>query len=101
MNNSEFCRDIDRELSSWCDHLQSSISKFDQVPSIDKYKLTDHIGGLNILLVELQDKISELRTTCPLGQVPSSERLSDDIVGEPRYLYKESSGVHYDYDFGG
>jgi hypothetical protein len=52
------------ELASWRSRLSEVASKFDNVPSIDKYKLTPQIEGIHILMTELDDRIMMLRKEC-------------------------------------
>ena len=97
MNAHEFCTNLDRELASWRERLQAVSSKFDEMPSIDKYRLTTQIEGLHILLTEMEDRINFLKNACPTGDWFEGE----DATGEPVYNLKEERGVRHDYDFGG
>ena len=97
MNAREFCTNLDRELADWRRRLLEVSGKFDEIPSIDKYRLTTQIEGIHILLTEMEDRINELKTSCPTGEWLEEE----GFAGEPVYNLKEEKGVAYDYDFGG
>ena len=97
MNTREFCTNLDRELAGWRRRLQEVSGKFDEVASIDKYRLTTQIEGIHILLTEMEDRLNELKNICPTGEW----REGEDVIGEPQYNLKEEKGVVYDYDFGG
>jgi len=98
MKANEFCSNLDRELTDWRRRLQEVSAKFDEMPSIDKYRLTTQIEGLHILLTEMEDRIHQLRESCPTGEWFEEE---ESKVGEPAYNLKEGKEVAYDYDFGG
>jgi len=97
MNTREFCSNLDKELTGWRQRLLEVSQKFDDIPSIDKYRLTTQIEGLHILLTEMEDRINFLKTTCLTGEWFEGEA---ENPGEPIYNLKEE-GVAYDYDFGG
>ncbi|MEW6426491.1 MAG: hypothetical protein AB1568_00505 [Thermodesulfobacteriota bacterium] len=97
MNTREFCTNLNRELEGWRTRLEEVSNRFDEVPSLDKYRLTPHIEGLHILLTEMDDRIAELAESCPVGEW----NFGEDAVGEPSFAMKEERGVHHDYDFGG
>ena len=97
MTAHEFCSNLDRELTNWRQRLLEVSGKFDEMPSIDKYRLTTQIEGLHILLTEMEDRIHQLREACPTGEWFEEE----GTVGEPEYNLKEGKNVAYDYDFGG
>ncbi|MEW6426500.1 MAG: hypothetical protein AB1568_00550 [Thermodesulfobacteriota bacterium] len=99
MNTREFCNNLNLELNSWRSRLAEVSRHFDEVPSIDKYRLTTQIEGLHILLTELDDRMNELLESCPTGEW----RVGEDVVGTPGVSIKEDAGTSakHDYDFGG
>jgi len=102
MDVQKFCHDIDIELATWTDRLRHASEEFDRVASIDKYKVTEQINGLHILLTEMQDRLCEIKCSCQIGELSSmDESLSGLGTNDPEYAFKEGSGVSYDYDFGG
>jgi len=97
MNTQEFCTNLDKELNDWRRRLLEVSGKFDEIPSVDKYRLTTQIEGIHILLTEMEDRIKELKNSCSTGEWLEGE----DYVGEPEYNLKEEKGVAHDYDFDG
>ncbi len=97
MNTSEYCNNLEYELTSWRNRLSHVTSKMDSMPSIDKFRLTEHIEGLHILLTELDDRINLLQTQCE-----TSWKLEEEVpVKADIGLKNRDAGVHHDYDFGG
>lgn len=99
MNTLELCSNREHELTGWRDRLAHLTVKIDELPSIEKYKLTTHIEGLHILLAEMDDRIKELRDTCPV--TGPNETVEYTPREEFSARFKENAGVRYDYDFGG
>jgi hypothetical protein len=73
---------MDRELSSWRNRLHEVSEKFDQEPSINKYKVQPHIEGIHILQNELDDRLDELRRECAFtgNSLEKKPSLPDDEV---------------------
>ena len=100
MKTLEYCNTLENELSAWRQKIAHVTEKIDGMPSIDKFKLTEHIEGLHIVLTELEDRISELKTDCLTSWNPEEDdfRVKFDELG---MKLKEAEGVYHDYDFGG
>jgi len=102
MDIRKFCNDMDTELTTWSDRLRHVSGEFDRVASIDKYKLTEQINGLHILLTEMQDRLCEIKCSCQIGELSNpGEAEAGFGIKDPEYAFKEGRGVSYDYDFGG
>ena len=99
MNVHEYCNSLECELSLWKEKLSDVTNRIDDLPSIDKYKLTTHIEGLHILLTEMTDRLDSLRSECPSGWPPDETEYTK--VGDLEENFKEAEGVEHDYDFGG
>jgi hypothetical protein len=99
MNVYEYCNSLERELSLWKEKLADVTNRIDELPSIDKYKLTPHIEGLHILLTEMNDRLEKIRVACPVDWPPDETEYTK--VGDLADNFKESEGVEHDYDFGG
>ena len=82
MKSLDICCDMDRELSSWRNRLHEVSEKFDQEPSINKYKVQPQIEGIHILQTELDDRLDELRRECAFtgSRLEKKASLPDDEV---------------------
>lgn len=100
MNVQDYCNNVELELSCWKLKLEEVDKKIQAVPSINKYKMLGNIESLHIVLTELEDRINELRTSCPTEWNPVREDLSSSI----KKFESEVDSVQkalFDYDFGG
>jgi hypothetical protein len=88
------------ELISWRNKLSHVSSKFDTIPSIDKYKLTPQIEGLHIVLAELEDRIHALESECPTAWRPFSEETGVSYEGLDE-RFNQAEGIMHDYSVGG
>ena len=82
MKNLDSCCEMDRELSSWRNRLHEVSDKFDNEPSINKYRLQPHIEGIHILQTEIDDRLEELRSVCGFEspKIDMKSKLGDDEV---------------------
>jgi hypothetical protein len=76
------------------------MNKIDKLSSGEKQRMLDEINGLNIIITELDDRIDKLRTECPVAWKPEQEQIQSKF-SEINEKYKETTGVLFDYDFGG
>lgn len=64
MASREYCSSIEEELEYWSNRLHQLSNKFEQVPSIDKYKVLPHIEELHILMTEVDDRLCDVMRSC-------------------------------------
>jgi hypothetical protein len=96
----DYCKSVNTELTIWKDRLFDVISKFDHLPTGDKQRMYEEVNGLHIIMSELEERIEKLRTECPTEWKPAEAESNVKIPG-PNSRYTDTSGVHFDYDFGG
>lgn len=100
MEINDYCKNVNMELTLWKAKLYDVINKIDHLPTGDKQKMSENVNGLHIIMSELEDRIEQLRTECPLEWKPDQEKISnklDDLSSR----YNDTAGILFDYDFGG
>jgi len=100
MKAKDFCRSAEIELTTWKAKLYDVVRKIDKLPTGDKEKMLGSVGDLNILVTELEDRIDQLRTSCPTDWKPDNEPMRakiEDLGSKVESIEKEA----FAYDFGG
>ncbi len=100
MEIKDYCHNVEKELNIWKSKLYDIIRKMDQADTGDKEKMYEDINGLHILMSELEERIENLRTSCPTDWKPDEEEIKVKL-GNLEKRYKDASNVMFDYDFGG
>ena len=77
MELRDYCSNVDMELTVWKAKIFDSIRKADQLGSADLEKVLPNIQDLKMVITELEDRIHQLRTECPLEWKP----IRDEIEG--------------------
>ncbi len=94
MKTHEYKTNIGKELETWRERLAAVTGRIDELPSIEKYRMTPYIEGLHILLTEMDDRIGELKFY-------KGRTVHPQVVEKEACNFNECEGVRYDYDFGG
>ena len=100
MEIKDYCRNVEMELNLWKSKLYDVIRKFDQAETGDKEKMYEDINGLHILMGELEERVENLRTSCPTDWKPEEDDIKVKIEDLEK-RYKEAADFMVDYDFGG
>jgi len=100
MELKDYCRNVEIELTLWKSRLDDVIRKMDQASTGEKEKMYENINGLHILLSELEERVDNLRLSCPTEWQPDEDEIKVKL-GNLEGRYKEASNVLFDYDFGG
>jgi hypothetical protein len=77
MEVKDYCSNVDMELTLWKAKIFDTIRKADQLGSADLEKVLPNIQDLKMVVTELEDRIHQLRTECPLEWKP----VRDEIEG--------------------
>ena len=77
MDVKDYCSNVDMELTLWKAKIFDAIRKADQLGSADLEKVLPNIQDLKMVITELEDRIHQLRTECPLEWKP----IRDEIEG--------------------
>lgn len=100
MDIKEYCKYVDTELTMWKTRLYDVMSKIENLPTGNKQRMYEQVNGLNIVMAELEERIDKLRSECPIAWKPEQEKIKEKF-SEINDKYKETTGVFFDYDFGG
>ena len=96
----DYCKSVNVELATWKAKLDDTISKIDHLPTGAKQRMYEEVNGLHIIMAELNERIEKLRTECPTEWNPAQDKRSNNFTTESS-KYNDTSGVRFDYDFGG
>ena len=77
MEVKDYCSNVDMELTVWKAKIFDTIRKADQLGSAELEKVLPNIQDLKMVVTELEDRIHQLRTECPLEWKP----IRDEIEG--------------------
>jgi len=77
MEVMDYCRNMEIELTAWKAKMFDVMSKIDKLPSGDKNKVLPQVGELKMIVSDLDDRISKLKTECPTEWSP----IKDDVEG--------------------
>ncbi len=100
MEVKDYCKNVDIELNAWKAKLYNVMRQMDNLPTGDKQRMYEKVNGLHIVMTELDDRIDQLRTSCPTEWSPVREEIKGKIhdLGDK---YQEAEGALFDYDIGG
>ena len=79
MASREYCSSVGDELEYWSGRLHELSEKFDQVPSIDKYRVLPHIEELHILMTEIDDRLCNMMRSCSSVETFREERIQPTL----------------------
>ncbi|MBE0582332.1 MAG: hypothetical protein IH612_01070 [Desulfofustis sp.] len=100
MELSDYCNNVHTELTIWRARLHDVISKMDHLPTSSKQRMFEEVNALHILMGDLEDRITKLRTECPTEWNPKQK---PSHINRSYFTnnFNDTSGVRFDYDFGG
>jgi hypothetical protein len=98
MEIKDYCKNVDTELSQWQGKFFDIVSRIDQRSTGSKQQVFEDVNGLHIIMAEIDDRLTSLRTQCPISWNPEQ----DDVhIPETGYSFNDTTNVFFDYDFGG
>jgi predicted nuclease with TOPRIM domain len=71
---------MSRELASWKARVDDVVRKFDKASCGDKANVTPHINQLHMIVEELEDRISMLKTECQTAWEPEKMELENKLT---------------------
>jgi hypothetical protein len=93
MDVQDYCKNVDIELSTWRDKLNGVMRQVDDLPTGDKQRMLEKVSGLQIIVTELDERIDQLRTSCPTEWAPEKSEIKGKIAG----LEKEYNEINFFY----
>lgn len=79
MDVMDYCRDMEIELTAWKAKLFDAMNKIDKLPTGSKEKVFPQIEGLKIIVSELDDRVTKLKTECPSEWSPIKKEVDDKV----------------------
>lgn len=89
MDILDYCKGIENELTSWKAKFYDMSRKLDKLGTAEKEKVLPNVEDLNILLTELEDRISQLKHECPAEWSPVKKEIDDSHI-DMRGKYEET-----------
>ena len=80
MDVQDYCKNVDIELSTWRDKLNGVMRQVDDLPTGDKQRMLEKVSGLQIIVTELDERIDQLRTSCPTEWAPEKSEIKGKIA---------------------
>jgi hypothetical protein len=80
MNVKDYCKNVDIELNAWRAKLYNVMRQMDDLPAADKQKVHEQVNGLHTIVHELDERIDQLRTSCPTEWAPEKSEIKGKIT---------------------
>ncbi|MDW7771655.1 MAG: hypothetical protein SCH71_02080 [Desulfobulbaceae bacterium] len=101
MEVKDYCRNMEMELNIWKARLYDVVRKFDQLSTGEKQDSYEEVAGLHMLMTQLEERLDNLRTSCPTDWKPEDEKEFKGKLGALEEQYKKLAQEKFDYGFGG
>ena len=100
MELKDYCRNVEMELTNWKSRLYDVLRKMDMASTGNKEKMYEEVNALHILMTELEERVENLRTSCPTEWSPEREEIKVKF-DKLKNRYNDAANVNFDYDYGG
>lgn len=100
MDVMDYCKNMEIELTGWKAKLFDAMNKIDKLPTGSKEKMFPQIEELKMIVSDLEDRVTKLKTECPSEWSPVQKEV-DDKVDTLRGKYGEVLKVMSLGDMGG
>jgi endogenous inhibitor of DNA gyrase (YacG/DUF329 family) len=80
MDVKDYCKNVDIELNAWRAKLYNVMLQMDDLPAADKQKVHEQVNGLHTIVHELDERIDQLRTSCPTEWAPEKSEIKGKIT---------------------
>ena len=94
MDVKDYCKNVDIELNAWRAKLYNVMLQMDDLPAADKQKVHEQVNGLHTIVHELDERIDQLRTSCPTEWAPEKSEIKGKIT-ELGEQYNEVDSFFY------
>ena len=100
MNTQEYCTNVEHELADWREKLGAIDHHIEGLSCGAKEKMLGNIEELHMVMAEIDDRITALKTSCPTEWRPVRDEISARMKGfGEKYAFATKEVV--DYGFGG
>ena len=80
MDPKSFCDSLIIELTGWKAKTYDVVRKLDKMPSGDKQKVVPQVNELHMLIEDLEDRVHQLRSQCPVQWEPDKTSLEGKLT---------------------
>ncbi|MFC1844255.1 hypothetical protein ACFLZ5_05640 [Thermodesulfobacteriota bacterium] len=94
MDVKDYCKNVDIELNAWRAKLYNVMRQMDELPEADKQKVHEQVDGLHTIVHDLDERIDQLRTSCPTEWAPQKTEIKGKI-GTLEKQYDEIDSYFY------
>lgn len=89
MNVKDYCSSMEVELVGWKAKIFDAMRKADKLGTAEKGKVFENINDLKIILADMEEKINELKTECPLEWSPHKKKMEEGSI-DMRSKYEQT-----------
>ena len=80
MDVTSYCENLATELGGWKKKVEDIVGRLDTLSSGDKGKVLNQVNDIHILIEEMEDRISRLKTECPSDWSPDKIELDTKLT---------------------
>ncbi len=73
MDVMDYCKGMEMELTAWKAKLYDLTRKVDKLGTAEKEKVLPNVEDLHMFLVEMSDRIEQLKNECPTEWTPQKK----------------------------
>lgn len=89
MDVTDYCKNMEMEMTTWKAKLYDVTRKVDKLGSAEKEKILANVEDLHMLLEEMSDRVEKLRTECPSDWSPIKNEIDEGSI-DMRGKYEET-----------
>ena len=91
MDVKDYCKNVDIGLNDLRARLDKSMRQMDDLPAAEKQRVNEQVNGLHTIVTELDNRIDQLRTSCPTEWAPEKSEIKGKINDSERQYDKVDS----------
>ena len=89
MDVQDYCKSMETEMTAWKAKLYDVMRKVDKLGTAEREKVLPNIEDLHMLLEEMEDRVSKLKTECPVEWSPVKTEIDEGSI-DMRGKYEET-----------
>jgi hypothetical protein len=92
MKVNDYCKNVEQELTVWKARLYDANRKIEALPSNVKQQILGHMGALNMIVADMEERIEKLSNECPTEWSPIKKEIDGAHV-DMRSKYEETMAL--------
>lgn len=89
MDVLDYCKGMEMELTAWKAKLYDLTRKVDKLGTAEREKILPNIEDLHMFVVEMSERIEQLKNECPTQWTPQKKDIDKGTV-DMRAKYEET-----------